>query len=514
MSQRLFNNTVFNVGQIVVNVAMVFVLTPLLVRGLGREGYGLWVLGAAFSATGYFNLLEFGLQSAVVKYVAEYQVQEDDERMNRMVGASLAFHLVFGVIACLAIWLIASNFLITWFSVSASQAAVLKPLLWIFGGQTLVEFPMLTVAGVLEGVQAIATVRAVEMLRAVSFGVGSFILLSLGHGVLAIGGLSAGLSLICLIAMILAVRRLAPRVKPRLGFEGEATKIMLRFSGKIFANRILATIYYQMDKTIIVVLLPVLFLTDYDVVMKLYGAAITVAGIISRNVVPLASALHADGQHVELARIVGSTMRYEAILSLPVVITLAVLAGPFIHHWLGPGYVHDASLVRLILLEAAVVPLVGAGYNALIGMNRVTPLVLTLALGTTINLAISIALARRLGVAGVLWGTVVAHLLIVYPVYLKLMKGALPFSWRAMLGPTLGRIYPLAAVFGVVAAVTARWLAPSSMISVLAVGAGLGCMGLLWLGLTGLTSTERQQFIRAVRAFELRSALGSSTALK
>jgi O-antigen/teichoic acid export membrane protein len=513
MSQRLFNNSVFNVIRLVVNLAIAFLLTPLLVRGLGREDYGIWILAAAFSATGYFNLLEFGLQSAVVKYVAEYQVAADDLRVNRMVGASLAFHLAFGVVAFAAIGIIAEFFLTTFFRVSPEQTEVLTPLLWLLATQTLFEFPALTVSGILEGVQAIAIVRAVEIMRAAMFGIGCLVLLSMGHGVLAMGWLSLAIAALALIAMIVAVRRLAPRVKPAMGFEREATVTMLRFSGKIFANRILATVYYQMDKTIIVVMLPVLFLTDYDIVMKVYGAAIMATGLISRNVVPLASALHAEGRRDELQRMLLRATRYETILSLPVTITLAVLAGPFIHFWVGEAYTQNEGLVRLILIEAAIVPLVATGYNVLVGMDRVTELVIALAVGTTLNLAISIALVPHIGFGAVLWGTVIANVLIVHPQYLRLMKRELGMSWRGLVGPTIGRVYPLALVFGASAWALVSWLEPVSLIAVLVTGALLGATGLLWLAFTALDAEERRALIVAVRAFQLRGALATTTGL-
>jgi hypothetical protein len=43
-----------------------------------------------------------------------------------MVGASLAFHLAFGTLACAAIVVIANKFLVAWFQVSPDQVAVLN----------------------------------------------------------------------------------------------------------------------------------------------------------------------------------------------------------------------------------------------------------------------------------------------------------------------------------------------------------------------------------------------------
>ena len=46
------------------------VTTPVLVNGLGREGFGIWSLVASFAL--YLKLLDLGFGKATSKYVAEY----------------------------------------------------------------------------------------------------------------------------------------------------------------------------------------------------------------------------------------------------------------------------------------------------------------------------------------------------------------------------------------------------------------------------------------------------------
>ena len=55
----------------VVSAAQVLLVTPLLVRGLGPERYGIWTLVASFGL--FAALLDLGLASATTRYVAHYE---------------------------------------------------------------------------------------------------------------------------------------------------------------------------------------------------------------------------------------------------------------------------------------------------------------------------------------------------------------------------------------------------------------------------------------------------------
>ena len=47
------------------------VTTPILVNGLGSEGFGIWSLVASFAL--YLKLLDLGFGRAAAKYVARYE---------------------------------------------------------------------------------------------------------------------------------------------------------------------------------------------------------------------------------------------------------------------------------------------------------------------------------------------------------------------------------------------------------------------------------------------------------
>src|ERR1700694_554905 len=66
-----------------------FLLSPYLVRKLGPEGYGIWVL--SFSLVDYYVFLDLGFRSATVKYVAHFWALREHEDVNAILNTALLY---------------------------------------------------------------------------------------------------------------------------------------------------------------------------------------------------------------------------------------------------------------------------------------------------------------------------------------------------------------------------------------------------------------------------------------
>ncbi len=94
---------------------------------------------------------------------------------------------------------------------------------------------------------------------------------------------------------------------------------------------------------------------------------------------------------------------------LPVGLLAWIYAGPFLSLWIGNRLGYDAAehadLMRFFLLAA--IPLVLSVFVQMsIGLNKIKVIALAALAGSVVNLPISCYLTARLGVAGVIWGTV------------------------------------------------------------------------------------------------------------
>ncbi len=67
---RVISNVLWNWTNYGLQIPIAFYITPLLIARLGDTSYGLWILLS--SILGYYGPLNFGIDSALVHYIAKY----------------------------------------------------------------------------------------------------------------------------------------------------------------------------------------------------------------------------------------------------------------------------------------------------------------------------------------------------------------------------------------------------------------------------------------------------------
>jgi O-antigen/teichoic acid export membrane protein len=159
-------------------------------------------------------------------------------------------------------------------------------------------------------------------------------------------------------------------------------------------------------------------------------------------VMPAVASLVAARDHGGLERIKYDGSRFLVGLLLPVTLLAAIYAGPFLNFWVGPQFEKDAPLLRLFLV--ATIPLVFLILSQMaLGLGKIDTIAVSALLGALVNLPISWILTRRIGVAGVIWGTVLTTLVsngLVPGIYLfRLLEvDVRTFLARTLSAPLLG----------------------------------------------------------------------------
>jgi O-antigen/teichoic acid export membrane protein len=213
----------------------------------------------------------------------------------------------------------------------------------------------------------------------------------------------------------------------------------------------------------------------YQVVSKPFIQIRQSGWMLAYMVMPAVASLAAARDERGLDRVKYDGTRLHVAALLPVALLAWIYAAPFLTFWLGDKLGYDAAreapLLRLFLV--ATIPLVLAvPVQMAFGMNRPEVVALAALGGSLVNLPLSYFLTKRLGVVGVIWGTVLTTLfsnLLVPGVHVFRVLGIRP---RTFLSRTLS-----APAAGAVALVAASW--------------SLGVLAPLQLSVEGGMSLER-----------------------
>jgi O-antigen/teichoic acid export membrane protein len=484
-----------------VNVCLGIFLMPYTVRHLGTAEYGLWMLAA--SMTAYFQLLDLGYGSGLVRHLAAADAQGDTALVNRLLSTFAIVYAGIGLvagagIASLVIWALPHFPRLT-----PSQIAEARFVLVVLGVRVAVGFPMTIFGAATTARQRFALTNLVATAAALLNGALTFGLLALGHRVRAVVTASTAVSLASYVAYAWAARRAFPDFRLRTAaFSTPLVRQVTAFSIYTFVIDLAVQINFNVDNLVIGAAIGTAAVAVFAVALRLADFQRQVCNQLNGLMFPIVVRFNSSNEPRALERLRGLMVdgtRIALTLVLGITVCLMTFAEPLISRWMGPGF--DASVLPLCVLAVAGIVLVGQGPadNILLGTGR-HRLVAYVALGEALtNLALSVVLVRYYGILGVAIGTavpvVVANLFILQPAACRQVRLRLPDFVRAVaVAPGVGAI--VAAVAGAALRIA---LPPQSIVAVVLEGAVVGGAYLIAVWIFGFDQAVRARYLTYAR---------------
>ena len=409
---RLLRGTFFLALKTPMQVAFAFVSIPLVQHyiGKGMNGAYLWAWG-----WGLFQmLLEFGMSSALQRQVTESWTKGDREGVDRCIACGMSFYAGMALIQVVAILGIAYVVLPRMDKFSPDEYRLIVKLLWL---QALTS-PFYGLSAVLSSVLQAA--RRYEFMPRLELAV-----VFLRFCLLAVG-LRAGLDFFAIVAAqtflqigltvgpsLWVMRRELGYKLHFMGANWADMAMLLHISGYMFLLQLSVILADKLDTVVLGFGLTVAdagpVITIYQNVSKPFLQIRQTGWMLAYLVMPAVASLVAARDEVGLDRIKYDGARYLIGLLLPVTLLAFLYASPFLNLWVGPEYEPYAPLLQLFLV--ATLPLVFSVHTQMaIGMGKVKVLAISAMAGALVNLPLSYFLTRRIGVGGVIWGTVLTTL--------------------------------------------------------------------------------------------------------
>ena len=127
--------------QLVLGNIISIIYTPIMLRILGQDEYGLYNL--ASSTISYLGLLSFGFGSAYIRYYSKYKVEKDDNKIKKLNGTFMTVYSVIAIVALLAgLVLIANIELMFNRSLSTEEISKLRILMSFMVFNIAISFPV------------------------------------------------------------------------------------------------------------------------------------------------------------------------------------------------------------------------------------------------------------------------------------------------------------------------------------------------------------------------------------
>jgi O-antigen/teichoic acid export membrane protein len=407
-----------------ISVATALITVPLTLHYLGAERYGMWMTMS--SVITMFGFADLGMGYGILNVVAQSN-GTDDRLAIRAVGSSGFFALsIIAAAIVLAFWVaypfISLPEIFNVHSEAARQEA--GPALACMVACFAMSVPLAVVTRVQMGLQQGYAASLWLCLGSVLglIGVLAVILLKGGLPWLVIGFLG-GPIIASIINVVHFYGFAAPDLTPRRELISRSMVVRIASVGSLFFGlQIAMAVAFASDNLVIAHLLGAEVVTQYAVPEKLFGLIGVIVGIVLQPLWPAYGEAIARGDR----RWVSDTLLRSLFASIGVTTVLSatlIVFGPWIISvWTGPTVVPSFAL----LLGLGIWKVIEAGGNAvsmfLNGANVIRFQLVLAALMASLAVVLKIFLVTRVGLAGVVWATVIANLAIV-PLMVWFIRG-------------------------------------------------------------------------------------------
>lgn len=386
-----------------------FWTVPLMIRTYGDDQFGAYGFAWGF---GFFQmLLEFGMSSALQRQVVTAWARGDRPAVERSLASGMVFYGVMTLIQA-SLLLLVAYFAVPLTEYGPDEKRLIIRLLWLQALTAPCWGLSTVISSVLQAAHRYEVIPRFEVLAVI----GRFLIL--------VFGIQVGwpiFTVLILQTIVQIVLILGPAIWIAVvefgsvpGFRGASWAEflgMIPLSLWVFLIQLSVVLSDKLDTTILGFALsdPGPATSVYQVVSKPFMQLRQTGWTLAYFVMPAAASLAAAQDKSGLDRVKYDGVRLHFGLLLPVGLLAAIYARPFLELWVGPAKAEYAPLMQLFLV--ACLPLVlSVPVQVSTGLGRVRVVALSALVGSLVNLPLSYYLTLKLGVSGVIWGTVVTTL--------------------------------------------------------------------------------------------------------
>ena len=410
-ARRIAQNILSNWFALFVTTVVGFFLSPYVVHHLGSVVYGVWVIVSSLVA--YMNLLDLGLQSAVVRFVSKGVAQENHDESNQTVSGALWIRLWVSL-AIIAAGLVVSFGFKRIFVVPVDLQRTASVAVLVSAVTVAINLWCGVFRGVLVALHRYDLTSIALVLQTCVRATGFVFLLRSGHGILALALWELGTSLAANAAIIVFCFRVYPRLKVVFGRpDGPTLRKLWSYSSYVFLINLGVQVAYYTDNLVVGIFLGPAAVTLYAIGGVLIGYARQIVASMTTTFAPLASTFEAEGKFDNLRRLLIHGTRASLVVSLPIEVALLFRGETFIRLWMGPQYAQPSAMVMKILLLSVVFSSANSTSNGVAyGMEKLKRVTLWAVVEASANLLLSVILVHKIGIYGVAWGTAIPSVII------------------------------------------------------------------------------------------------------
>ena len=444
---KILTGSASNVVRVAVSLSFAFILPPLLVRRMSPAEYGAWIL--ILQGSSYIALLDLGLQTAIGKFVAQYDAIGDYQASSRILSSSFALLCISALVGVLVIAIITWRVPTLFRQMPAALVHSMRAGILLVGISAAIALPFNAFLASFIGLQKYIFPTLLAICSKTLSSLTLILLIFMRGGLVHLAGVLATFNVATAACQFLGWRR----------FVRERADFSFRLVDRDSASRLA-----KFGSALSIWTIAILFVSGLDMFIVghydyantgYYGVATTVTNFLLLVVAsifgplgPAVSSMQSTRTSGQLGEIVTTATRLTAVLLCLIGLPILVGAYPLLRLWVGHDYAIRSSQFLQVLVLGNVIRQFCYPYAlAIIATGKHNQATIAAIAEATVNITVSIYLVQRIGAIGVAIGTLVGAFVSVgthVAISMKLTRATVAVSRRRFL--LEGLLRPLSCV--------------------------------------------------------------------
>ena len=453
---QLAGGAILSYMQMGLNIIIGLIYTPIMIRTLGQNEYGLY--NTIASTISMLSILSLGFNSGYIKYYAQYKKNDNQEAISKLNGLFLIVFSIIGLFGLMCGFYLTTHLNLVFSDGLTDQeyekARILMMLLTINLG---ISFPMTVFSCIISSHERFIILKMVLMIKTIVSPLITLPLLLMGYKSVAMVVVSLTLSCIADAIYIYYVLFVLKERFVFRDFEKGLLLSLFNYTFFIALNIIVDQINWNIDKLLLARYKGTAMVAVYSVGAALYGYyqsfSTSVSGVFTPRIHTIIVNAKNDNQlKRDLTDLFTRVGRIQFII-LALLMTGVIFFGKsFILLWAGEGYDDSYYVALLLMLPATVTLCQNTGIEIQRAQNKHKFRSILYSLTAILNLLFSIFLCQKYGAIGAAFGTFASYwissisLMNIY--YHKKCNLDIIYFWKQIFRMIKGVIPPV--IFGII----------------------------------------------------------------
>lgn len=406
-SRQIKLGALMSYAAIAINILTGLLYTPWMIHSIGRENFGLYTL--ALSVITLF-VFDFGLSSAVTRFIAKYLAEGCQDKANNCLG--LVYRLYIAIDIILFIILVCVFFFIPqiYKELTPEEIEKFKVVYCMAAFYSVISFPFIPVNGVLNAHEKFIQVKICDVLHKLIIVGAMSACLSMGMGLYALVMVNAISGVLTIIFKLVCVRRYTQQKISWRYFCKSEFKEVVGFSGWVTVIALAQRCIFNLAPTILGALSGSTAIAILGIATTLEGYTYTFANAINGMFLPKVSRIvtNDNGNVLPLMVRVG---RIQIFVVALIVFGIVCFGQDFIHLWVGDGF-RDSYLCAVFIVTPSFFHLPQMiGSETIYAANKVKKMAVVMVIMAVVNLVGAVILAPSMGATGICLSVCVAYMI-------------------------------------------------------------------------------------------------------